>query len=109
MFGLFEDITIATCIGCGCTDDRACPEGCAWMRLDRSTRRGVCTQCVDHVAAWDDSHMPACDIVSPTYTQGAGRPLTYRPVATAPFCSVLRTAPVALKAASPLAGHAVHA
>ena len=27
-----EDVTIveATCIGCGCTDSQACPDGCEW-------------------------------------------------------------------------------
>lgn len=29
------------CIGCGCTDDRACPGGCSWAQP------GICSQCVE--------------------------------------------------------------
>lgn len=28
-----------SCVGCGCTDDRACPGGCCW------TVPGVCSAC----------------------------------------------------------------
>ncbi|MFA5376408.1 MAG: hypothetical protein WC455_11745 [Dehalococcoidia bacterium] len=30
-----------TCVVCGCTDDRACQEGCFWIA------RGLCSACVD--------------------------------------------------------------
>jgi len=46
----------ATCIGCGCTDSRACvtPSGpCSWLRLDRGQGVGVCSTCAEHVARWD--------------------------------------------------------
>lgn len=42
----------ATCIGCGCTDSRACAGGCSWLRLDRHKRVGVCSQCEDDLARW---------------------------------------------------------
>lgn len=29
------------CRVCGCTDDRACPEGCYWVEAD------LCSECVD--------------------------------------------------------------
>lgn len=30
------------CIGCGCTDDRACPGGCSWFKKDPP----ICSACV---------------------------------------------------------------
>lgn len=30
------------CIGCGCTDDRACPGGCSWFK----TKPPICSACV---------------------------------------------------------------
>lgn len=44
---------IAVCIGCGCDDDRACPGGCAWLRVDRKAGLGVCSQCYPDVVRWD--------------------------------------------------------
>jgi hypothetical protein len=46
-------MTIATCIGCGCDDNHVCGEGCYWLRLDRADGKGVCSECVEHVEAWD--------------------------------------------------------
>ena len=51
MKNLFD---VATCVGCGCDDDRACMHGCGWLRLDRTIGRGVCTSCRDHLGAWDE-------------------------------------------------------
>jgi hypothetical protein len=42
-------IPVATCRGCGCRDDRACPDGCAWATVDRAQRTGICTQCARKV------------------------------------------------------------
>lgn len=60
---------MASCIGCGCTELRACIDlrtgrGCAWVRLD-GEGRGVCSQCRELVEAWDGghrghAHCPAC-------------------------------------------------
>jgi hypothetical protein len=36
------------CIGCGCTDEYACPGGCSWQRVKYFAGRGVCTKCPDH-------------------------------------------------------------
>lgn len=49
---------ISTCIGCGCHDLRACcneitGQPCAWIRLDRAARLGVCTECDHLVTTWD--------------------------------------------------------
>lgn len=44
---------IATCIGCGCTDVRACADGCHWLRVDRTIGQGVCGKCPGSVPAWD--------------------------------------------------------
>lgn len=49
------------CIGCGCTDSRACiePESgnpCSWLRVDRHSGLGVCSCCTEHVQSWDEGH-----------------------------------------------------
>ena len=48
----YRDIE-ARCIGCGCTDGRACDGGCYWVRLDRSREIGVCSCCGHLAAQWD--------------------------------------------------------
>ncbi len=35
----------AKCVACGCTESRACPEGCGWAVLDTPSRMGICTVC----------------------------------------------------------------
>lgn len=44
------------CIGCGCTEDRACPvengdgtRGCSWIMLDLRRRVGLCSSCATSV------------------------------------------------------------
>lgn len=37
----------ATCIVCGCTDSKACAEGCGWADVDRRNGTGTCTNCID--------------------------------------------------------------
>jgi hypothetical protein len=44
---------LATCIGCGCDDNHACEDGCWWLRCDYVAGLGVCSQCEEHVEAWD--------------------------------------------------------
>jgi hypothetical protein len=48
---------LATCIGCGCDDNHACIDGfeeaCHWLRVDRRTGIGVCSQCPTHTSRWD--------------------------------------------------------
>lgn len=41
------------CIGCGCHDERACPGGCAWLRVDQIAEVGVCSECPGHVERFD--------------------------------------------------------
>lgn len=51
-----EQTESSTCIGCGCTDVRACQGAsgpCHWLRVDRRIGRGVCSECAEHVARWD--------------------------------------------------------
>lgn len=43
----------ATCIGCGCSSDHACPAGCSWLRIDYRAGLGVCSSCPEHEARWD--------------------------------------------------------
>ncbi len=43
-------LTVASCIGCGCTDLRACldalfGEPCFWIKVDRKLQIGVCSSC----------------------------------------------------------------
>lgn len=45
---------VSTCLGCGCDDLHACPGGCSWLRVDRESGLGVCSECGHLVAAWDD-------------------------------------------------------
>lgn len=50
---------LATCIGCGCNDLRACWDDealqpCHWVRVDRDAGLGVCSCCKELVQAWDD-------------------------------------------------------
>lgn len=52
---------IAECIGCQCTDVRACVvDGtpCSWLRVDRTEGRGVCSCCREQLPAWDATHKP---------------------------------------------------
>lgn len=51
-------MSICMCIGCGCTDTRACVcedsgDPCYWLRVDRNEALGVCSECEDLVEAWD--------------------------------------------------------
>lgn len=41
------------CIGCACSDERACIGGCAWLREDPIAQVGVCSNCPEHVERWD--------------------------------------------------------
>lgn len=43
----------AFCIGCACHDLHACDVGCAWLRVEYQTARGVCSECEAHLARWD--------------------------------------------------------
>ena len=56
---IFDDEPIASCIGCGCTDDEACEPGCHWLRLDRNECAGVCSECPASVKAWDNQRVGA--------------------------------------------------
>lgn len=52
--GVIEDLTKLirvepTCIKCGCTEDRACPEGCSWTFLNRKTNEGLCSACFEQL------------------------------------------------------------
>jgi len=41
------NFTDSQCIRCGCTDSRACEGGCSWAVIDRDTRQGICSNCVE--------------------------------------------------------------
>ena len=44
---------VSVCIGCGCDDHHACRGGCWWLRVDRETGLGICSECGHLVEAWD--------------------------------------------------------
>ncbi len=44
---------VATCIGCGCDDLHACAGGCSWLRVDRESGDGICSECAHLVEQWD--------------------------------------------------------
>jgi hypothetical protein len=48
----------ARCLGCGCTDSKACPGGCEWSLVDRFARIGVCSRCSvgKHAAALRETY-----------------------------------------------------
>ena len=55
---MFDGDIEATCVGCDCTDYRACwddrmDEPCHWLRVDRERSKGVCSCCSHLVQAWD--------------------------------------------------------
>jgi ParB family chromosome partitioning protein len=44
----FVEYDEPTCIHCGCTEANACPTidgGCAWVKLEEGTNRGLCSAC----------------------------------------------------------------
>lgn len=47
---------LRTCRGCGCTDLRACPGGCAWVLLDIDAPSGICSTCAE-AFEWDALQM----------------------------------------------------
>ncbi|RLM24741.1 hypothetical protein BIY29_08465 [Brenneria alni] len=51
--------TITTCVVCGCDDNHACVnefhEVCYWLRVNRNTGLGVCSQCAVFIGADIDS------------------------------------------------------
>ena len=36
---------MARCLGCGCTDELACPSLCHWLAVDHRAGVGVCSSC----------------------------------------------------------------
>ncbi|TAN12926.1 MAG: hypothetical protein EPN34_03115 [Burkholderiaceae bacterium] len=49
----------ATCVGCGCTDRRACLGGCSWLAVNRDDGTGVCSNCRGALAAWREQQAAA--------------------------------------------------
>jgi hypothetical protein len=87
---LFAAGHTAACIGCGCDDMHACYDrgreaGCYWLRLDRKAGKGVCSECEEHVEAWDrgdrTSHAEPAELIEnpprisrPEQPRPAGKP-----------------------------------
>ncbi len=45
----------SVCIGCGCSDMRACDEGCYWLAVDREEGIGVCSSCPESMKDWEST------------------------------------------------------
>lgn len=43
--GAGERPSVATCRGCGCTEELACDGGCSWIFLSEQTNVGLCSNC----------------------------------------------------------------
>lgn len=37
------------CVGCGCSDLRACPDGCCWIDEDENSIFGICSNCEEQI------------------------------------------------------------
>ncbi len=48
----------ATCLGCGCTDSRACVGGCSWIVVNRELRQGICSSCADQLSPSGSFQLP---------------------------------------------------
>ena len=48
-----EQVREAKCLGCGCTDSRACPGRCYWLRVNRAAGFGVCSSCPDALPRYE--------------------------------------------------------
>jgi ParB/RepB/Spo0J family partition protein len=71
---------VATCIGCGCTDDHACEGGCSWVRIDRESGKGVCSKCPASIKKWDAvEQKPAAPPSSPPPKSATKKPATPPP------------------------------
>ncbi|UFT95024.1 hypothetical protein [Pectobacterium carotovorum] len=60
LINAIEKMTATTiCVGCGCDDNNACVneyhEVCYWLRVNRNTGLGVCSQCAEFIDADIDS------------------------------------------------------
>jgi transcription elongation factor Elf1 len=56
----------AVCVGCGCSDLRACAGGCSWLAVNRDDGTGVCSNCGKRLTAWRHQQaQDAADAFSP--------------------------------------------
>lgn len=42
------------CVGCGCSDNRACCSGCWWIDTDETSIFGICSNCEDEIEKYND-------------------------------------------------------
>jgi hypothetical protein len=62
-----------SCRICGCTDDRACPGGCAWVAED------LCSACVEHALLEDNvAGVVSADEACPVATIDAPHQVLWR-------------------------------
>lgn len=60
----------AACVGCGCTDLRACPGGCSWLAVNREDGTGVCSNCRKSLTAWRNQQtQDEADAMSPEFQE----------------------------------------
>ncbi|TXT26451.1 MAG: hypothetical protein FD131_4165 [Rhodocyclaceae bacterium] len=70
----------ATCIGCGCTDTRACwdetaDQPCHWLVVDYRAGLGVCSVCPDDLSRWENGDrtiaVPVEQFMNETVNEGS--------------------------------------
>ncbi|MFE9296560.1 hypothetical protein [Streptomyces niveus] len=78
--GPAEDDVLARCHRCGCTEERACPGGCAWVS---GLMIDLCSACVRPAAQGDGFYRPCgCPVLLNRHLDGCeGTPLTAHDVA----------------------------
>ena len=58
----------AKCIGCGCTDSRACTHPvigpCFWVKVDYELGIGVCSECVEKIEEFEEKILASRGVVA---------------------------------------------
>lgn len=68
----------AHCIGCGCSDESACSDGCFWSRVDYERGKGVCSNCDELIPQWDQEEGPQLQASAPKETSSKRRRRRHR-------------------------------
>lgn len=70
-------MSIATCIGCGCTDQHACVGAngpCSWLVVDYAAGVGVCSCCESHMGRWEAGDRSVVMMVAKIMKAGEDEP-----------------------------------
>ena len=70
-------MALASCIGCGCTDQHACVSDdgpCSWIVVDYDVGRGVCSCCQSNLARWNAGDRSVLMLVAKVTKDGEAEP-----------------------------------